>query len=442
MNSVRIAIVGRPNVGKSRLFNRLVQKRVAIVHDQAGVTRDIIEAPLGEGIFLMDTGGVGVICDKLSSSVEHQVDLAIQQSDVIFFVVDGRMGITNLDQEIAQRLRTSDRKVFLVVNKIDSEKQRFFCDEFFQLGLEEPLAVSAEHGYGEEALRKIIRENSEHASDLEAADIQFCLVGRPNVGKSSIANALLNEPRLIESPIAGTTRDAVHCQFQYQNYTLELIDTAGLRAKKKIDSSVEFFSTLRSRDAILEADVVVYVIDALTGITRQDQQRIRQIMNERKCLLLVVNKWDLAREDLLGCTRTEFQKRFLEAIQAELPGQKSVIFTSAKNGNPDDLLKAIIELYKRAQQTISTGKLNRIVQNLLERQPPAFVGKKRFKVYYLVCCQNFPFKFKLFCNKAELLNEPYKRYLENGIRNAFDLEGCPIVFEFLSKEPRYCLQET
>ena len=448
-----VALVGRPNVGKSRLFNRLIGKRRSIVHDQPGVTRDIIAEDLGNGLIIMDTGGIGLSQElqTITDAVETQVYVAIESADLIFFVIDAKTELTALDYEIAEKLRKADKKIFLVANKIDTPKELYRCDNLHQLGLGEPIAISAEHGYGEEKLREIlapyIDENSEKNSDNL---IKFCLIGRPNVGKSSVANTLINEKRFIESPIAGTTRDAVDFSFDFpfqdQVYHFQLVDTAGLRAKKKIDSSVEFFSALRTHDTIESSDVVIYIIDALTGMTRQDKKLIGQILAQGKCCILAVNKWDLAqngiKESLIDGYKNiiDFQENFRKAILSELAESTKlpIIFISAKNGYAiQQLLNEVVLLYQRSANEISTGKLNRAIQSLIEQQPPAFVSGKRFKIYYAVQSKHFPITFKMFCNQSRRLTAPYKRYLERGIRDTFDLSGCPISFEFIDKEPRY-----
>jgi GTP-binding protein len=347
-----IALVGRPNVGKSRLFNRLIGRRMSIVHDQPGVTRDVIIGEAKNGIIFMDTGGIGLGIQEennVAQAVEEQIDFAIQAADIIFFVVDGRVGCTPLDYEIAEKLRPSGKKILLIANKIDSEQEVYRSDVFHGLGFGHPIAVSAEHGYGEGELWEIIEKYADKNSEIATKDendrcIKICLAGRPNVGKSSIANALLKENRMVVSPTAGTTRDAVSDDIPFgyrgKEYRIRLTDTAGLREKKKVNSSVEFFSSLRSTHAIDEAHVVFLTIDALSGITRQDKKLIGYAIEKGKCLAIIVNKWDLACEGI-GDDRVDgyrsvadFQENFTQAIRRELfaLSQFPVLFVSAKTG--------------------------------------------------------------------------------------------------------------
>jgi GTP-binding protein len=454
-----VALVGRPNVGKSRLFNRLVGHRVSIVHDQPGVTRDVVIQEAKNGIIFMDTGGIGLSSisgeDSITQAVEQQIDFAIRVADIIFFVVDARIGCTPLDHEIAGKLRQSGKKILLIANKVDSEQENYRSDSFHDLGFGIPIATSAEHGYGEEALRKVIDEyadkNGEKFLSVEDShSVRVCLAGRPNVGKSSIANALLKENRMIVTPIAGTTRDAISDDITIRDgekeYRIRLTDTAGLREKKKMNSSVEFFSSLRSTHVIDEAHVVLLVIDALSGITRQDKKLAGYALKQGKCFAVVVNKWDLAyegvrRDRVIGYRSVaDFQKSFNQSIRKELfaLSQFPVLFVSAKTGFAvENILRESIHLFERASQTISTGKLNRIIQNLIERQPPALVSGKRFKIYYAVQSGHFPFQLKIFCNRFQRLMKSYRQYLENNIRETFNLMGCPLIFEFVDKEERY-----
>lgn len=455
-----IALVGRPNVGKSRLFNRLLRKRCSIVHDQPGVTRDIIAEPLDDNVMLLDTGGLGLTAstekNEITQAVENQVSFAIQSADIVLFIVDARVGCLPLDYEIADRLRKANKTIVLVANKVDSERDTDRIDSFHALGLGDPIAISAEHGYGESKLRELLAKFQKQTADttaekaIDVHKIRFCLVGKPNVGKSSLANAFLKEQRFIESPIAGTTRDAVACDFCYmyegEEYTFRLVDTAGLRAKKKFNSSVEFFSSVRTKDAIAQSDLVFFVTDALTGLTRQDKKLIHQCLVQGKCLILVINKWDLAYESIKEkkidrySSITDFKKQFTEALYRTLSESAKIpiCFVSAKTHfSVHTLLEEGICLWKRAQQKIATPKLNRALQNLIEQQPPAFVLGKRFKIYYGVQSGNFPTRLKVFCNRQQRLTDSYQRYLEGGIRNVFDLQGCPLEFEFIGKERRY-----
>lgn len=449
-----IALVGRPNVGKSRLFNRLINRRISIVHDQPGITRDVIAEETNDGVIIMDTGGIGLSQDLevavISQAVEEQVEFAIRAADVIFFVVDGRQGCVPLDLEIADLLRKSGKKVYLIINKIDNKNDIHLADQFAVLGDIEQILISAEHGYGDDQIRNVLKQYASHGEQGSENIIKICFAGRPNVGKSSLTNSLLNDKRMIISDIPGTTRDsvAVNVPFQYndQEYIFKLFDTAGLREKKKINNTIEFFSSLRSHDAIEKSDIVLIVIDAMTGITRQDKKLAGEVLKQGKSLILIVNKWDIAYKGIdeqyvSGYQNiTEFRQKFETSVREELFHLKDfpIVFVSAKTGfHVDDILKQCVEMYKRLSQNISTGGLNRLIQKLLQKQPPAVVSGKRFKIYYLVHAGTFPHTFKVFCNKLQRLTEPYKRYLQNSIVENFDLSGCPVNFIWHEKEARY-----
>ena len=459
-SQLQVVLVGRPNVGKSRLFNRLCGRRVSIVHDQIGVTRDIIPEEISPGIVLMDTGGIGlssVSDDPLLSAVEEQIDFAIAAADLIFFIVDASVGCLPLDFEIAQKLRCSGKPIRLLANKVDLECHRRHLDSFYALGLDTALAISAEHGRGEEDIRREIqvlaeRQLSSVPDDSEKEKcVSICFAGRPNMGKSSLVNALLQEKKVLVSPIPGTTRDATSYRLSFQNsdgtmWHFCLIDTAGIKAKKKIGSPVEYFSQLRTEKAVEQSDIVFLVIDALSGVLKQDKQLATQILRAGKGLIIVVNKWDLAEqsfgESKLETYRTleDFQADFLQAVRKEIlsiPGSP-LLFTSAETASSlKELLEAAHALYGRMTQSIATGPLNRVLQKLMEDHPPAAIVGRRFKAYYATQVGNFPLKFKIFCNQKDRLAEPYQRYLQNGLRKHFPLDGCPISFEWIGKEKRY-----
>ncbi|MDR0445139.1 MAG: ribosome biogenesis GTPase Der [Puniceicoccales bacterium] len=457
---LQIMLVGRPNVGKSRLFNRLCGRRVSIVHDQAGVTRDIIPEEILPGVILMDTGGIGypsMSDDPLANAVEEKVNFAIAAADLIFFVVDASMGCLPLDFEIAQRLRRSGKPIRLLANKVDLECHQTHLATFHALGLGSTLAVSAEHGRGEEDIRQEIYEFSQKhlllrpQVDEEERPIGICFSGRPNVGKSSLINALLHEKRTTVSPLPGTTRDSIsfHLKFHSswdEKWHFQLIDTAGIKAKKKINSPLEYFSQIRTEKAIEQAHIVFLVIDALSGISKTDQQLSRHILDAGKGLVVVVNKWDLAeqsfREGKLEDYKTleDFRLTFQKAIRRELPSvhDASIVFTSAhERGSPEELLAEAHDLFRRMNQSLSTGKLNRALQRIMEAQPPAAIVGRRLKIYYAVQTGNFPFTLKMFCNQKEHLSDSYKRYLENSLRKHFPLKGCSLRFEWVGKEKRY-----
>ena len=461
-----VAIVGRPNVGKSRLFNRLARKRISIVHDMPGVTRDVVNAEVKDGSYtLLDTGGLGLTGSdtpaRITKASEEQVAFAIEAAAVIVFVVDAREGVTGLDERIAQRLRKSKKHVILAANKADSGKEKVAeISEFYRLGFGEPIYLSAEHGNGEGALRDAILEKigpEPAETDLDRERLSICFVGRPNVGKSSLSNRLLKSDRLIVSDQPGTTRDAVELDFTYTSregkpWAFRLMDTAGIRAATKLSSSVEYFSRLRSLDAIKETDVVFLVLDAIDGVTQQDKAIAGEAIKERKPIVIVVNKWDIVKKAFAAkldpdCapewglhdfkTERAYRLKYERAIFDRLfftPGAP-LIFVSAMSGyEVDRMLNAAVKLNRILDIKLPTAKLNKIIGYLTERTPPPSVGGKRFRVYYATQTGNRPFRIKIFCNREEKLTEQYRRYLEAGLVDAFELNGCPIYFELVGKE--------
>jgi len=457
-----VAIVGQPNVGKSRLFNRLARKRIAIVHDQAGVTRDVISAEVAEGAFtLLDTGGIGLepgaSSAQMIAATEVQVEFAIETAGVILFVVDAKNGVTALDERIASRLRRKGKAVVLVVNKVDFNEARRDEPGYHRLGLGEPFFVSAEHGVGEEDLRRAVLEKLGPLPAAPAAPTDasqppcVCFLGRPNVGKSSLSNRLLQSDRLIVNREPGTTRDAVEVPFEFRGrdgklYPFRLIDTAGIKASTKVASSVEYFSRLRSLDAITRADVVFLVLDAMEGVTQQDKAIAGEIVKEAKPVVIVVNKWDLVHDEfrkpagVLGYeSERDFREKFEHALFARLfftPGAP-VVFASALSGYEiDRMLNAAVKLHRQLDARLSTGRLNQTLIRLAERVPPPSKGNKRFRIYYAVQTGNRPFRVRLFCNEDPRLRDSYRRYLEAGVIKEFGLEGCPVHFDVVGKAPR------
>lgn len=454
-----VAIVGRPNVGKSRLFNRLARKRISIVHDQPGVTRDVVSAEIAEGAYtLLDTGGIGYKGKDtpvaLTAASEEQVDFAIATAGLILFIIDGLDGLTSVDERIATMLRKSKKAVRLVVNKADFSDDKVDLAEAYRLGLGEPLRVSAEHGRGEEELRAAILEALGPAP-LEATErdtdkpLGVCFIGRPNVGKSSLSNRLLQSDRLIVSDVPGTTRDAIELPFDFvgrdgKTYPFRLIDTAGIKAATKLASPVEYFSRLRSIDAIKETDVVFLVVDALEGVTQQDKAVAGEAVKEHKPIVIVVNKWDLVRKAFKERggfepykNERDYREKYEHALFERLyftPGSP-VIFVSAVSGyEVDRMLNAAVKVNRMLDAKLPTAKLNRAIAYLAERTPPPAVGGKRFRVYYATQTGNRPFRIKLFCNREEKLTEQYRRYLEAGLVDEFGLSGCPIYFDLVGKE--------
>jgi GTPase len=460
-----VAIVGRPNVGKSRLFNRLSRKRIAIVHDQPGITRDVLSVHVEDGDYtLHDTGGLGLkggdTPAQIIAASEEQVGFAIDVATLILFVVDGFEPITALDQRIADRLRRGRRNVLLVVNKADRGEHKVDFAEALRLGFGDPILVSAEHGGGEDDLRAAIAARLATAAALKPAPaaplaegeekpLCICFIGRPNVGKSSLGNRLLKSDRLIVSDVPGTTRDAVELPFGFRDrrggkiHPFLLIDTAGIKAASKLISPVEYFARLRSLDAIQRADVIFLVLDALDGVTQQDKAVAGEAVKERKPIVVVVNKWDLVLEAFkkgegLSSYKSErdYRAKYEKALFDQLfftPGAP-LIFVSAMNGTEiDRMLNAAVQLSRVLDKKLPTAKLNQTLVHLTERTPPPAIAGRRFRIYYATQTGNRPFRIKLFCNREEKLTESYRRYLEAGLVETFGLAGCPFIFELVGK---------
>ena len=455
-----VAIVGRPNVGKSRLFNRLAGRRISIVHDRPGVTRDVVVADSPQGYTLMDTGGIGMLPEmtptEIQQATEDQADFAIRAADLLLFVVDGREGLIPLDETLAIKFRKMGKKPVLVVNKLDEAEKNYSISEFARLGFEQTVGISAEHGHGMDNLLSTIAGRLPPPPVPADADVEsrtkIAFIGRPNVGKSSLCNRLLNMDRLIVSDVPGTTRETVELDLDYQVedqddvWRFRLFDTAGLKRKKRIDSSLDYFSAVRTKHAVESVDIVFLVLDAREGVTKQDKVMAHHVLSEGRALSILVNKWDLAlesfRKDPLPGYEDEkdFRKSYLKSLRKEfffLP-DSPVSFVSAKTGySIKDFLQVAQDLDSRMDQTLSTSALNKLIGDMWEHRPPAKIKGKRFKVFYAVQVENRPFRIKLFCNREERLNDQYRRYLEKGIQQKFGLSGCPLKFSLAGKEARY-----
>ena len=457
-----MAIVGRPNVGKSRLFNRLCGRRLSIVHDMPGVTRDVVSAEVNDDFLLLDTGGLGMELEmtpkKIAKAAEEQVDFAICASAVILFVVDIRQGVSPLDEIVAEKLRRHNKKVILVANKVDlNESLEDNAFEFIRLGLGEALPVSAEHGRGIidllDTIDTYLGELPEAKESVLGAPkrIRISLLGRPNVGKSSLGNRLLNSSRLIVSDVPGTTRDSVELDLDYthkdgEQLKFRLADTAGLRTKSKMDSPVEYFSSVRSLHAMERSDVVFLVIDAVKGVTKQDQALAGEILDAGRALIIVVNKWDLIiqqweQEPIEGFrSLRHFQESYEKSLRKEmffLP-DPPLLFVSAETGfRIESMLESAAAVSATLDMKIPTGKLNALIDSLFQARAPKLVGIKRFKVFYAVQIGSRPLRIRLFCNRVERLDPNYRRYLEKAIVHEFRLSGCPVRFDLVGKERRY-----
>lgn len=423
-----VAIVGRPNVGKSTLFNRLVGARAAIVDEQAGVTRDRIYGKSewnGREFSVIDTGGyVHGSDDIFESQIRRQAELAIQEADLLFFVVDVVTGITDLDMAVAQLLRQSKKPTILVVNKVDNHLRVSDAYEFYKLGLGDPYQISAINGSGTgeilDAMTKLLPEREEDTKDQLP---KFTIVGRPNVGKSSIVNALLGEERNIVTPIAGTTRDSIDTRFNQFGLDFLLVDTAGLRKRGKVDEDLEYYSVIRAIRAIEESDVCLLVIDATRGFEGQDQTILDTIIKNKKGVVIVVNKWDLIEKDTH--TSEEFEKEIRRTIAPfnDVP----IYFTSAIT--KQRILKTLegaMQVYKNRSKRIATSALNEQMLAVIEKTPPPAYKGKYVRIKYVTQLPTPWPSFAFFANLPQYVRAPYKRFLENKLREFFDFQGVPI----------------
>ena len=430
MPKLIVAIVGRPNVGKSALFNKLIGKRISIVEDTPGVTRDRIYGETdwnGRKFTLIDTGGIEPRTDsEILTFMREQAGIAVSHADVIVFLTDIRTGLTASDQEVAAMLLRSGKPIVLAVNKMDSVgavDPDFY--EFYNLGLGDPIAVSAVHGHGTGDLLDACVAYFPPVEDDEEDDgrIQVAIIGKPNVGKSSLTNKILGEQRTIVSDVAGTTRDAIDSYFENETGKYVFIDTAGMRKKSKVDESIERYSVLRAQMAIERADVCLILIDAQEGVTEQDTKVAGMAHDAGKACIIVVNKWDLIEKD--GKT----MDRMREDVRRDLSYMTyaPILFISAMTGQRVDRLFELIQyVNNQASTRITTGMLNSVLADAQTRvQPPTDKGR-RLKIYYMTQAGIKPPHFICFCNDARLFHFSYQRYLENQIRGVFGLEGTPI----------------
>ena len=427
-----VAVVGRPNVGKSTLFNKLIGQRMSIVDDTPGVTRDRIFGDaewLNRKITLVDTGGIEPRTDDIIlSKMREQAALAIDMANVIMFVTDLRSGVLAADMEIAAMLQRSGKPIVLCVNKGDSIGEtppEFY--EFYNLGLGDPIPVSAAHGHGTGDLLDAIFEYLPAPSDNEDEEdvINVAIIGKPNAGKSSLVNRVLGEDRLIVSNIAGTTRDAVDTNVTFGEQRYNLIDTAGLRRQSKVIDKIEKYSVLRAKMAVDRSDVCVIMLDAAEGFTEQDSKVAGIALEQGKACIIAVNKWDLVEKD--GTTMDSYRKKLMKDFS--FMSFAPIIFISAKTGQRIDRLFELVKyVHEQNSMRISTGMLNDILADATARvQPPSDKGK-RLKIYYMTQASTRPPTFVCFCNRKDLFHFSYQRYLENQIRSTFGLEGTPIRF--------------
>ncbi len=431
-----VAIVGRPNVGKSTLFNRLIGQRKAIVDETAGVTRDRIYGKSdwnGIEFSVIDTGGYVLNSDDIfEEEIRKQVKIAIEEADVILFLVDVATGITDMDVEVAHILRKSKKRSLLVVNKVDNNVRIQEAYEFYSLGLGDPWCISSINGSGTGDLLDELVKPFEKQPDVEedAETPRISIVGRPNVGKSSLINALIGEERNIVTPIAGTTRDAVHTRYNKFGHDFLLIDTAGLRKKSKVSEDLEFYSVLRSVRAIENSDVCILLIDATLGVEAQDMNIFNLIIRNRKGVVLVVNKWDLVEKD------NKTTKEFTDLIKKRIAPFQDVPIIFASAITKQRILKVLeeaIQVFENRKQRIPTSKLNEIIQDAVEAYPPPSYKGKFIKIKYATQLPTHAPSFALFCNLPQYIKEPYKRYIENKLREQFNFSGVPMQIFFRQK---------
>ena len=428
-----VCLIGKPNVGKSSIFNRLIKEKKAIIMDTPGITRDRIYGIVNykdKRFSLIDTGGISLGNDDFDKDILAQAELAIDEADVVLFVVDGLGDLDASDLHIKEMLHKAHKKVIVVVNKLDNNKRQDYLYNFYELGFSEVIGVSAEHNLGFDALLEKICADINEEEIEEDNTLKFCIIGRPNVGKSSLINALLNESRVIVSDVAGTTRDAIDTKFKYNHEEFIVIDTAGMRKKGRIYESVEKYSLIRSLKAIERSDVCVVVIDASTGIIEHDKHIISYAIEAGKGIVIAVNKWDTVKnpdgaiKDWKELIKYEFQF---------VPYAKVVFLSALTKKRINTLMPEVISAYENNKKEVKTSVLNNIIMEAVSIHiPPSYKGK-RLKIYFVSQTDNRPPKFTLQVNDKKLVHFSYERYLENQIRDNIDLTGTPIILQFKNK---------
>jgi len=430
-----VALVGRPNVGKSTIFNRLVGKKISIIEDTPGITRDRVYGNVVYNDYtfhLIDTGGIDLGDDSFQNEINMQVELAIDEADIIVFVVDGKEGLTSNDQVIRQKLIKFNKPVIVAINKVDSKYFKEHIYDFYELGFDKVVEVSGEQNLGIYDLFEAITSSiTPYSEDINDDILRFCVIGRPNVGKSSLVNAILNEERSIVSNVAGTTRDSIDTPFTYYDKKLMVIDTAGMRKKGKVYESVEKYSVLRALKAIDRSNVCLIVINAEEGIIEQDKHIAGYAIEAGKAVVIVVNKWDTIVDD-----KENAIKKFKENVRNNfqfMPYAPIVFLSALTRKRIHTLLPEVIKSYENSKKEIKTNLLNDCINEAyLLNLPPSYKGK-RLKIYFANQVATCPPTFNIQVNNKGLVHFSYERYLENKIRESFDFEGTPIVIQFKNK---------
>ena len=437
MGNFTVAILGRPNVGKSTLFNRLVGSRKSIVSPIEGVTRDRIYSSfewVGYNLNLIDTGGfLPKENDVMNKHIQEQARVAIKDADLIIFLVDGQSDITSSDRVLSDMVKKAQRESVLVVNKIDSLSMNDNINIFFELGLGDPIPISASHGRNVGEMLDILVSKLPHLDKKEINnknDINLAIVGMPNVGKSSLMNALLQEEKSIVTNIAGTTRDSVDSYINYFGKSIRIIDTAGLRKRAKVNDDIEFYSAIRTNKVIVECDIAVLMVDADKGFDKQDKDIIRNIIKLGKGLIIAINKWDLIEKD--SSTMNDLIKDIHYSYSATK--HFPILFISVKNNlRLQSILDTALKIHNRLVTKVSTPSLNELIQKIVKNNPPPAVKGKHLKIKYIAQPRHSPPIFAIFMNHPNLVPISYKRYIENSLRRELDLEGVPIKISFRKK---------